>query len=218
MKREPQDVLRAWSARDHARALVPADHAAADATEAARSLLVEGALAGRASLPEKDLLHACGVLGRLLAESGATPTLAGGTVDSLQGELPDADVNWSIVRAAVAEGYAAARDEAAQATACAAWDYPRSVVRLDATTVAVAAGYPNDDGEAAAAWAARVAGALHKTGVRRAVVEGRDPAKRELAAALELVGIEVVGGGALVRDGAPRARFSLASWLKSRLL
>lgn len=245
------DLLARWAARDRARALVPADRAAVDATEAPRALVVEGLLG---DVQEKDLLHASGVLGRLLAGAGATPTLAGGTIDALEAEAPADRVrdgaSWASVRAAVAEGYAAARDEAALAASCAAWEYPRAVVRIDAYTVAVAAGYPADDGEMAAAWAARVAGALHKAGVRRAFVEGRDPAKAELAAALELAGVELLANGALgappppprfdddeddtddasrrevtarrrapgQEGAAPRERFSLASWLKKRLV
>jgi hypothetical protein len=72
-----------------------------------------------------------------------------------------------------------------------AWEYPACVVRLDDETVAVAAGYPTDDGEALADWAARVASKLSRERARAAVVSGTDAARRELAEALSLVGIEV---------------------------
>src|SRR5262249_22766150 len=72
-----------------------------------------------------------------------------------------------------------------------AWEYPRCAVPIDRQTVAIAAGYPDDDGEALAAWSARIALALSRAHVRAAIVSGGEAARTELAAALSLVGVDV---------------------------
>jgi hypothetical protein len=204
---DPDKLVVAWSERDHARALVPADHAAIDATSAARTFVVERILAGG----HADLFHACLVLGRLLAAHGASPTLASATIDSAI-DATQARGEWiGSARAALAEGYGAARLDHARAEALRAWDYPRCAVRLDDVTTAFAAGAPEDDEEALGEWAARVAVAAQRDKVRRAIVGGSPPARAALEDALAFAGIEVVE-----TPGERTKRTSFLDWLRRK--
>jgi hypothetical protein len=180
-------LVSAWCARDHARALVPADHGAIDATIAARTFVMERIVGDQGA----DLFHGCLVLGRLLAARGASPTLAAATVDGAIA-VSEARGEWvASARAALAEGYGAARLERARAEAVTAWDYPRCAVRLGKDTAAFAAGAPDDDDEALAEWAARVALAAQKDKVRHAIVGGAERPRAALAEALAFAGIRV---------------------------
>jgi hypothetical protein len=182
-------LVAAWCARDHAVAFVPGDHAAIDATLGARALVVERLLA---KAPGSDLFHACAVLGRLLAELGGSPTLAASAIDGAHAVLADLDAEAArAARAALAEGYAAARGEAARAEAAARWEYPGCVVPLEDATIAIAGGYPDDDEDALAQWAARVASEVARAGYRRAVLAGGMKACAALLDALELAGVKV---------------------------
>jgi hypothetical protein len=188
------DLVAAWCARDHARALVPADHEAIDATVAARTFIADQIQVeqhnGGSPRGHVDLFHGCLVLGRLLAARGASPTLASATLDGAI-EAAGARGEWiASARAALAEGFVAARLEKARAEALAAWDYPRCAVRVDEEIIALAAGMPDDDQDALGDWAARVAVAAQRDGVRRAMVDG--PARAALADALAFAGIEIV--------------------------
>ncbi len=181
-------LVAAWSARDHERALVPNDHLAVDATVAARALVVEHMRRGA----HADLFHACLVLGRLLAEHGGSPTLAAATMDGAI-EVTGAHGDWVIsARAALAEGYGAARLEKVRRELLAAWDFPRCAIRIDKDTMAFAAGIPDEDLDVLGAWASRVAAAAQRATVRRAIVEGPEKARRALSDALDLAGIEVL--------------------------
>lgn len=183
-------ILAAWREHDVTRAIHPADREAIGATEAARALVVE--LFDR---PARDLYNACALLGRLLADAGASPSLAVSTIDGLARALEDTKTAFDATRimsarASVAEGYVSAVRDAERDTANRTWTYPSCVVALDDETAAVAAGYP-DDGDGLTEWAGRIASKLSKAGTRTAVVAGNDAAKRELDAALKLVGITV---------------------------
>jgi len=186
----PTALLAAWCERDHARALLPVDHRIIDSTHAARALVVEQLLAATHG---RDLYNACAVLGRLIAERGGSPTLAAATIDAAHAALGGGDAPWlAPARAALAEGFAAARLEDARREAGAAWDFPRCAVDVGDGAIAIAAGFPADDGEALAAWASRVAHGASLAGARRAIVSGGDAARAALADALHLAGIEVV--------------------------
>jgi hypothetical protein len=205
------EIVAAWNARDHLRALVPLDHAVIDATDGARAFVVEQILAeGHA-----DLYDAWLILGRLLAVRGGSPTLAAGTLDGALAALPPAERDgaegtWAAsARAALAEGFDAGRMEAARGEALATWDFPRCAVRVDDATTAFAAAPPDDDADAVSAWAARTALAAQRARVRRAIIDGPDAPRRALADALSLAGIELVVRG----DGARAPR---ASWLPWR--
>jgi hypothetical protein len=186
-------ALAAWHEHDVTRSLHAVDREAIRATEAPRTLVVELLFAPRAP---RDLYSACARLGRLLAEAGASPSLAASTLDGAAEALQAVGIPFEVVRlaparASVAEGYVAAIVEAERAAARRAWDYPACAVELDDVTLAITCGYPADDGEALANWAARVAAGASRAGKRRAVVSGPAAARAELAAALGLVGIAV---------------------------
>jgi hypothetical protein len=191
------DVAR-WCAQDHTRALLPVDHEIIDATPAPRATVLD--LASRGAHSERDLFSACAVLGRLIAARGGSPTLAAATMEGAREALGDpADAAWLLpARASLLEGFAAARQDIARREAAAAWDYPRCVARLDASTIAVIAGYPGDDGEAIAGWAARVGQGAALSGVRRAMVADGGPeraaARAAVLDALSLAGVEVIAG------------------------
>jgi hypothetical protein len=186
-------VVTVWSKHDHAHALLPVDHELVDATASLRALIAE-LLLTRA--PNRDLFTACAMLGRLLAQRGGSPTLATSTMEGARRGLEEGEPSWLMpASAALAEGFAAARLDAATREAAAGWEYPRCAVPLGDGTVAIAAGFPGDDGEAVAAWAARVAHGAALGGARRAQVAGVEPARTALLDALSLVGIEVRSGG-----------------------
>jgi hypothetical protein len=189
-------ILAAWSAKDRARAVLPADREIVEASAAVRALVVDLALAGG---PEDELYDACAVLGRLVAQRGGSPTLASVTLDHAADALDARTAPWLVPgRAAVAEGFAATLVEGARREAMAAWEFPACAVPLGQAALAIAAGHPSDDDEVLAAWAARVGKAAALAGVRRAVVSGSERACAALVDALTLVGIEV--------NTAPKAR------------
>lgn len=186
-----EELVAAWCDRDHARAFLQVDHEAIDSTAAVRALIVEQ-LVGRVE-PSRDLFNACGVLGRLLASRGASPSLATLTIDGARAALGAAEAPWiEPARAALAEGYAAAQKDMARAEATRRWEYPTCVVPLHDGIVAVAAGYPDDDEDALEAWAARVANAAVLGGARRVVLGGTLPARAALGEALKVAGVELL--------------------------
>ena len=192
-------ILAAWCEIDQARALHPADRELIDATRAARALVLERVESGS----ERDLYNACAVLGRLIGARGGSPTLAVATIDGAVAALGAPAAEWATpARAAVAEGYAAALAERLQTESRSRWEYPRCVVRVDETTVAIAAGYPEEDGEALASWADRVARECSRAGVRRAIVAGAEQASSAIAEALAAIGIDLVSGAS--REPPPR--------------
>jgi hypothetical protein len=182
------DLVDAWCARDGETAL-PGDRAVIDATRAARALVVEGL---RVGTPDADLFNACAVLGRLFADFGGSPTLAASTMDGVRSVLPDLDEGTvRTARAALMEGFVAVRSEAARSAAAAQWEFPACAVPLEDSAVAIAGGFPGDDEDAVAAWAARVAAAAARNGYRRAIVAGGERACAALVDALELAGVKV---------------------------
>jgi hypothetical protein len=182
------DLVDEWCARDVEGAL-PGDRTVIDATRAARALVVDRLRDGAA---DGDLFNACAVLGRLLADLGGSPTLAASTIDGARSVLPGlAERTARAARAALMEGFVAVRAEAARAAAAAQWDFPACAVPLEDAAVAIAAGFPGDDEDALASWAARVATAAARIGYRRAVVAGNERACAALVDALELAGVKV---------------------------
>lgn len=146
--------------------------------------------------PGRDLYNACARLGRLLADAGASPSLAVATLDGAVRALEERGITSEEARvpparASVAEGYFAVTIEGERAAARQAWEYPACAVRVAKDTVAIVAGYPADDGEALADWSARVALSVSRAGYKRAILEGSEAARAELAQALSLVGIEL---------------------------
>jgi hypothetical protein len=192
-----EQMVERWSLADRAHAFVKSDHGVIESTGAVRTLIVECLLADETG---RDLLNAFGVLGRLVAERGGSPTLAAAIVDgALQALAPAPGLApaWVLpARAALAEAFALAQLEAAQAEGAARWEYPRCAVGLADGTVAIAAGFPDDDLDALGAWASRVAHAAALAGVRRVVVSGSPSAEALLDAAFEIAGITRVPGNA----------------------
>lgn len=185
------DLVEEWCARDTEVAL-PGDRAVIEATRAARTLVVDRLRAEGGGGDSGNLFNACAVLGRLFADLGASPTLAANTIDGARSVLPGLDERTArAARAALMEGFVAVRAESARAAAAAQWDFPACAVPLEDSAVAIAAGFPGDDEDAVAAWAARVAGAAARTGYRRAVVAGNERACAALVDALELAGVKV---------------------------
>jgi hypothetical protein len=200
----PSELVAKWCARDHERALTAEDHAIIDASVAARALVVERVLE-KMSSGLRDFFSACAVLGRMIAERGGSPTLAAVTIDGLCEALGVHDGPWTAsARAAVAEGFAGARDETAKRAASAAWEYPRCAARLSDDAIAIAAGFPDDDDDAVAAWASRVAHDAALGHVRRAVVDGPPAASAAVVDALSLAGIETTRGGLVARPFSKR--------------
>jgi hypothetical protein len=191
--RSIDELVDAWCARDRTSAFLPEDNAVIDATKGPRALIVDHVLTpSRDERVLKDLFHACAVLGRIFAERGGSPTLAASTIDGACEVMPELDAATArAARAALAEGFAAARAEEARVEASARWDFPRCAVPLEDSAIAIAAGYPEDDEDALAAWASRVANGVARAGYRRAVLAGNDRACVALEDALSLAGVKV---------------------------
>jgi hypothetical protein len=212
-----QAVTR-WCEADRARAFLKSDHEVIDSTTAVRSVIVERLLHDRAVVPasragalvaselvgvDRDLLHAFGILGGLVGERGGSPTLAAAVVDgalealAAGGSLSEAarGAAWVLpARAALAEAFSRAQLEGVRAQASLRWEYPGCAVGVAEGTVAIAAGYPDDDADALQAWASRVAHAAAMAGVRRVVVSGSKAGEAALAEALEIAGITRLPG------------------------
>lgn len=181
-------LVDAWCAHDAERAFLPVDRDIVEATRSIRALVVEEAVGGG-----RDFLNACARLGRMIAERGGSPTLMAASSEGLVAALGTAGgFDPRDVRVAIAEGFAAARLEIARNEALAAWDPPHCIVRVGNDTIAVAAGFPDDDHDALERWSAKVAQAALSSGARSAFVTGRAPAARAAIDALTLVGVEIV--------------------------
>lgn len=184
-----EDILRAWTEKDRARAVLPADREIVEASESPRALIVELAMAGG---PEDELYDACLMWGRLVAQRGGSPTFASSSLDHAAEALGARSPAWlPAARAAVAEGFVAVMVEDARSEALQSWEFPSCAVPLGEAALAIAAGHPSDDEEVLAGWAARVAKAAALSGIRRAVVAGGERARAALLDAFGLVGIEV---------------------------
>jgi hypothetical protein len=180
-------ALQAWEEAEHRAALTPTDHAAIDTTGSVRGTIVDFALRRG---QDEELYDACAIYGRLLAEGGGSPSLAATAIDRACHALDETSPSWATAaRAAMAEGFGRAREEVARSSAYATWDFPAPAIRLDATTLAIAASHPSDDDETLAAWAAKGARAAAFDGVRRVVVSGRERPRAALAEALAIAGI-----------------------------
>ena len=190
-------TLEAWTERLARAAISDVDRRAVVASESARAMVLErleehrGESAERA-YQDRDALHGWALLGRVLADAGASPTLAAQVVDTLaQVEGQNAFDGWAASsRAALVEAFVASQRELADKRAFASWRFPKCVVRLDETTAAVAAGLPDDDPDELARWADEVAAALAKMGVRRVFSDGSARARAALDGALSAVGVE----------------------------
>ncbi len=203
-------AIAAWAEHDSTRAIHAVDHEVIRATEAARWLVIDHF--GPAA-PARDLFNACARLGGLMADAGASPSLASGTIDSAVRALDEAGApldasRVAAARASLLEGYVAAVRESERTAGRRSWDWPTCAVPIGEDLVAIACGHPADDRDALAAWAARVAGKLVKAKVRRVILSGLEAARGEVASALDLVGI------AVVTDALPAEGREAKSWLR----
>jgi hypothetical protein len=185
-------IVDAWCAIDHTHTVLPADHDVVDATRALRTLIV-ASIQREPAVDDRDLLHAFGALGRMIAHGDGSPTLAAASLDGLLEALArnDATAYASAARAAMVESYVHARLASVRAEAMRAWDYPACVVPMEKGCIAIAAGYPEGD-DALEEWAARVAQGAALSGVRRGVVAGSERAVEAIAGAFAVAGIELV--------------------------
>ncbi|HEY1958483.1 MAG TPA: hypothetical protein VGH28_22855 [Polyangiaceae bacterium] len=196
-------TLDAWTERLSRAAISEVDRRAVAASESAREMVLERLDAHRGESAERafedrDALHGWTLLGRVLADAGASPTLAAQVVDTLaQVEGQKSFEGWAAsARAALVEAFVAAQRELADKRAFASWRFPKCVVRLDETTAAVAAGFPDDDSDELSRWADEVAAALAKMGIRRVFSDGSPRARAALESALAAVGVEHRARGA----------------------
>lgn len=170
----------------------PTEPDALGVTEAdARALAATASLRERllglaeASL-DKDTLLLASTMGRVLAQVGASPTLAATVLDPVVARWPAAGV----LRAALFESYTATRTEHAARQATAAWRYPNCVVPLGDGAFGVCAGVPAVDPEELAEWADEVAAGLARAGAKHVVLAGEaEAAQVALRDALDLVGV-----------------------------
>jgi hypothetical protein len=222
--RSMEHLVDAWCAQDLKRALIPVDHEIVDATRALRALICEEALARRNG---REILSAWARLGRMIGERGGSPTLMASTADGLVAALGDDAKDFDVVhaRVALAEGFAAAVRDSARAESLATWEPPHCIVRVDANTVAISAGFPDDDHDLLEAWSARVTQWVLADKKRNAIVTGRAPAVHALVDALTLVGVTLVSDASPpaspdanvpIHDAAPEKRGSWLPWRRSR--
>lgn len=198
-------ILEAWAALDRGAAITEADRSVITSAETARSLIVERALESPST---KDFFDAAALYGRALATSGASPSFCAQAIDTLTEALA-ARPPWArAARAALSEGYANARAEAAHRALVDAWAPPHCVVRIDDETAAVAASFPSDDPEDVGPWAERVAHGLARAGIRTVVLNGEASTEvgRALTEALEVAGIGVRPAETRRRSWFPRKR------------
>jgi len=193
----PETIVQAWCQRDTARAVLRVDHKIIASSRSVRALIVDLA---QAAEQEDELYDACAVLGRLIGQEGGSPTLASLTMDNACVALGAGGATWlAPARSAVAEGFAQALVDATRTESALAWEFPGCSVPLGDGAIAIAAGYPSDDDEALAAWAARVAKSAALTGVRRVIVAGPEGPRQTLTEAMGVMGIEVVPGPPVAR-------------------
>ncbi len=205
--RDAAVALAAWRLHCMAGAIHELDRTAVQATEAPRSLVFE--LLARRS-PERDLYNACASLGRLLAEAGASPSLATATLDGAEHALAAVDVTYEVThlgpaRACLAEGYVAAISESEKLIARLAWEYPKCAVRVNEKTVAIVRGLPASEDEDLADWAARVSVGASREGFTTAIFEGPDATRTHLEDAFSLLGIALAPTAKTRTSVAPRA-------------
>ena len=182
-------TLDDWTTRLVGAAISERDRRAIAASESAREMVVERL---ECAVEDHDALHAWAVVGRVLADADASPSLVAEVVDALASCAPRAREGWAApARAAIVEAYVAAQRESEAERVKEAWRFPRCVVRLDESTAAVAASFPDEDSDALARWADEVASGLAKMGVRRVHADGSARARAALADALSVAGVDL---------------------------
>ena len=176
------------------------DDARAIAATAALRERLEAA-AGSVGLDD-DAHNLAAALGRVLAQAGASPTLAGTILEPLVlGSVA------AVLRGALLEAYITAREERRAQDATLSWEMPGCAVALGGGRIAVCANPPHED-DAASAWADRTAASLVKRRVKEVVLSGEGSPRARLEESLLLVGIRFVSEAKEPPDG-PGLRFRL---------
>jgi hypothetical protein len=187
--RDSEALVALWCDLDQRGAPVEADREVVEASRPLRATIAGFALAGGS---DEEIYDACAALGRLIAQREGSPTLASATIDNAGEALGVRPAAWLAPgRAAVAEAFTRVVLERAQQEALRAWEFPRCAVLLPGGVIVIAAGFPSDDPELLADWAARIAKAAALKGVRQAFVSGPDAARAAVEDSLDVVGIEV---------------------------
>jgi len=182
-------TLDDWTERLARAAISERDRRAITASESAREMVLERL---ESAVEDHDALHGWTIVGRVLADESASPSLVAEVVDALVASKPRAAEGWaSAARAAIVEAFVAAQREIEAERVKEAWRFPRCVVRLDESTAAVAASFPDEDSDALARWSDEVASGLAKMGIRRVHAEGTARARAALADALSVAGIDL---------------------------
>jgi hypothetical protein len=186
-------TLDDWTERLVRAAISERDRRAITASESARQMVLERLESVDGSAEEDhDALHGWTIVGRVLADESASPSLVAEVVDALVASHPRAREGWAPhARAAIVEAFVAAQREIEAERVKDAWRFPRCVVRLDESTAAVAASFPDEDSDALARWADEVASGLAKMGIRRVHAEGTPRSRAALADALSVAGIDL---------------------------
>jgi len=182
-------TLEDWTERLARAAISERDRRAIAASESAREMVLERL---ESAVEDHDALHGWTVVGRVLADENASPSLVAEVVDALVASSPRAREGWApAARAAIVEAFVAAQRELEAERVKDAWRFPRCAVRLDESTAAVAASFPDEDSDALARWADEVASGLAKMGIRRVHAEGTARSRAALADALSVAGIDL---------------------------
>jgi len=156
-------TLDEWTERLVRAAISERDRRAIAASESARQMVLERL---ESAVEDHDALHGWAVVGRVLADESASPSLVAEVVDALVAASPRAPEGWAPpARAAIIEAFVAAQREIEAERVKDAWRFPRCVVRLDESTAAV--------------------------GIRRVHAEGTARARTALADALSVAGIDL---------------------------
>jgi|SRR5579859_1015954 len=187
--RDSEALVAAWCDLDRGAALLEADREIVEVSRPLRAVIAGFALAGGS---DEEIYDACASLGRLIAQRGGSPTLASATIDHAGDALGVRPAAWLAPgRAAVAEAFMRAVLERAHQETLRGWEFPRCAVVLPGGVLVVAAGFPSDDPELLAEWAARIARAAALQGIRQAFVSGADGARTAVEEAFDVVGIRI---------------------------
>jgi hypothetical protein len=189
LPRDRDALVDAWCDLDRRAAVLEADREIVDASRPVRAVIAGFALAGGS---DEEIYDACASLGRLIAQRRGSPTLASVTIDHAADALDLRPAAWlGPGRAAVAEAFTRVLLEGAHQEALESWGFPRCAVPLPGGGLAVAAGFPSEDPELLAEWAARIAHASALGGVRQAFVAGPASARAAVEDAFGVVGITI---------------------------
>ena len=121
---------------------------------------------------DQDAQNLASALGRVLAQAGATPTLAATILDPIVHGR-----EGGVLRAALLEAFAGAREELRATEEALRWEFPGCAVSLGNGRFAVCANPPHSE-DAALAWADRTAAGLVKRRTNEVLISGEGRARK----------------------------------------